>query len=79
MLAAIRSRLVGGQSGRHHTQREGTAKKLSDFRNCRTFGAARDLADDLHRINDSRTLESLGRLLGVRRLGWGGCPAGQES
>jgi hypothetical protein len=52
MLAAIRSRLVGGQSGRHHTQREGTAKKLSDFRNCGTFGAARDLANDLHAIND---------------------------
>ncbi len=31
----------------HHTERERTAKKLSDFRNCRTFGAARDLANDL--------------------------------
>jgi hypothetical protein len=35
-------------TGRHRTEREGTAKKVSCFRNCRTFGAARDLANDPH-------------------------------
>jgi hypothetical protein len=31
MLAAIRSWLVGGQSGRHDTEREGTVNPPSDF------------------------------------------------
>ncbi len=48
MLAAIRSRLVGGQSGVTTPNVKVRRKKLSDFHNSRTFGAARDLANDLH-------------------------------